>query len=72
MAVSPLPAAPLDVPPFVQAWVRQLLDPEILELLRHSGNGRVDLCLSANGGEVRRRPVVTIGGRAGPRDDSDL
>lgn len=65
-AVAAFPAAPTDVPPFVQEWLRQLLDDETLELLRLAGDRQVDVHLSATRGRVRRRPVVQF--NAGPQE----
>lgn len=50
-----------DVPEFVQHWVRALLDPEILDLVRAAGGRQIELRLYANGGKVRRRPTVLVG-----------
>ena len=62
-----LPLHDLDEPPaFVQEWVRQLLSPETLDLLRLAGDRQVDVRLSAASGRVRRRPVVSFD--AGPQE----
>ncbi len=53
---QPLP----DVPAFVQSWVRQLLDPDLLSMLRDVGERQVEVRLVANRGRVRRRPAVLL------------
>jgi hypothetical protein len=65
VSVTALPLG-RDAPPIVEAWFRQLLDPEFLELLRLAGDRQVDVRLSASGGKVRRRPVIAFD--AGPQD----
>jgi hypothetical protein len=56
---------PEGVPPFVREFVRQLLDPDLLAVLRAAGAGQVDVTLSASNGKVRARPTVTL--NAGPQ-----
>jgi hypothetical protein len=63
--VTALPIA-RDVPPVLEAFVRQLLEPEFVELVRLAGDRQVDVRLSASGGRVRRRPVISFD--AGPQD----
>ena len=58
--------ADADIPPVVEAWVRQLLDPGFLAMLRAVPVEQVDVRLSASRGRVRARPVVILNG--GPAD----
>lgn len=58
-----------EIPPVVQGWIRQLLDAELLALMRVHGAGQVDVRLSAAGGKVRTRPAVTLNG--GPQQYAD-
>jgi hypothetical protein len=55
-----------EVPPIVQAWIGQLLDPRILGLLRACADGQVDVRLSAARGRVRANPTITV--NAGPAE----
>lgn len=55
-----------DIPPIVEAWIGQLLDPRLVDLLRVAGDGQVDIRLSASRGRVRANPVITLNG--GPSD----
>lgn len=55
-----------EIPPVIEAWVKQLLDPGLLALLRAYPAEQVDVRLSASRGKVRRRPIVTFNG--GPTD----
>lgn len=54
--------APLDVPPILRAFVAQLLDPEMVALVRDHGTGQLDIRLSSSRGRVRMRPAITING----------
>lgn len=61
----------MDKPPeFIQAWVKQLLDPDFLELMKTIPYDQVDVKLSASKGRVRRRPVVILNG--GPTEYDQL
>jgi len=51
-----------EVPPVVEAWVKQLLDPAFLALMRAFPAEQVDIRLSASRGKVRRRPAITFNG----------
>lgn len=51
-----------DYPAVVKAWFRQLLDPQVVEMVRQAGDGQVEIRLAANRGRVRSRPVITIHG----------
>jgi hypothetical protein len=52
--------SPDEVPFFVQSWIRSLLDPELLDMLRSAGDRQVEVRLLASKGRVRRRPAVLI------------
>jgi len=59
LMACPHPTAHDEVPYFVQAWVRQLLDPELAEMLRAADGRQVEVRLLASPtGKVRRRPEV--------------
>ncbi len=58
----PDPADFPEVPEFVQHWVRQLLDPALIAVLRAGDERQVSVTLVANKARVRRLPVVVIGG----------
>lgn len=55
-----------DVPAIVQEWVRQLLDPEFVELVRARSGGQVEVRLYSNRGKIRRKPTVLLD--AGPQE----
>lgn len=50
------------VPPQVRAWVAQLLDPALCDLVARNGEASIDVRLSAAKGRVRRRPAITLDG----------
>jgi len=52
----------VEVPPVVQHWMRQLLDPAFLAMLRAYPADQVDVRLSASRGRVRRAPVIVFNG----------
>jgi len=52
----------LNLPPAVEAWVKQLLDPEFVALMRMQPYDRVDIRLSASRGRVSRVPQVVFNG----------
>lgn len=52
----------VEIPPVVEAWVRQLLDPQFLTLMRAYPAEQVDVRLSASRGRVRPRPVLVFNG----------
>jgi hypothetical protein len=62
-------AFPDTLPIVVQAWLRQLLDPEMVELLRDADGRQVEVRLTANKGRVRRRPAVLLD--TGPQEMID-
>ena len=51
-----------ELPPAIEAWIKQLLEPSFVELMRSQPFERVDLKLSASRGRVSRLPVVLLGG----------
>ena len=51
-----------ELPPAIEAWIKQLLEPSFVELMRLQPFDRVDLKLSASRGRVSRLPVVILGG----------
>jgi hypothetical protein len=51
-----------ELPPAIEAWIKQLLEPSFVELMRSQPFDRVDLKLSASRGRVSRLPVVILGG----------
>jgi hypothetical protein len=69
---NPAPDPHAEVPFFVQVWVRQLLDPETMELLRAAGDRQIDVTLSANKAHVKRRPRIVIGGSHEVVDPADV
>jgi hypothetical protein len=48
------------LPPVLQAWVRQLLSPEIVQIVAEKGAGQIEVRLVANHGRVRRQPTVLL------------
>ena len=50
------------IPPVIEAFIRQLLEPEITRLVAAVGDGRIDIRLSAAKGKVRPRPTLVING----------
>jgi len=57
-------------PPFIQAWIKQLLDPQFVKLMETIPYDQIDIKLSASKGRVRRRPVVILNG--GPTEYDQL
>lgn len=53
---------PTIAPPSVQAWIKQLLDPDFIKLISAIPYDQIDIKLSASKGRVRRRPVVILNG----------
>ena len=51
-----------ELQPAIEAWIKQLLEPSFVELMRSQPFERVDLKLSASRGRVSRLPVVILGG----------
>ena len=51
-----------ELPPAIEAWIKQLLEPSFVEMMRSQPFDRVDLKLSASRGRVSRLPVVILGG----------
>lgn len=56
------PSSPHDeVPQYIQAWVRQLLDPDLADVLRKMEGRQIEVRLMASpSGKIRRRPEVLI------------
>lgn len=50
------------LPPAIEAWVKQLLDPAFVELMRIQPYERVDIRLSASKGRVSRLPQIILNG----------
>ncbi len=65
---------PSSVPHFVQGWVRSLIDPGLLDLLRDAGDRQIEVRLYMSKGRVRRRPAVLIdaGGHQEMVDPGDV
>ncbi len=57
---NPSPDEHPGVPFFVQGWVRSLLDPELLGLLREAGDRQVEVRLYVSRGRIRRRPALLL------------
>lgn len=57
-------------PEFIQAWIKQLLDPKFLALMENIPYDQIDIKLSASKGRVRRRPIVILNG--GPTEYDQL
>lgn len=57
-----LRVSPDEIPAVLQAFIRQLLDPEVVELVRVAGNRPVEIRLYANRGNVRRQPMLLLNG----------
>jgi DNA repair exonuclease SbcCD ATPase subunit len=55
-----------DIPPIVRAWVAQLCEPDMLEILQKMSHEQIDIKLSAARGKVRRKPIVVFNG--GPNE----
>lgn len=58
-----------EIPPVVEAWVRQLLDPQFLALMRAWPAEQIDVRLTASRGRVRRNPEIVFNG--GPQEMID-
>jgi hypothetical protein len=55
------------LPPVIQAWLRQLLDPDLLQLIeRATSDHQVEVRLYANMGRVRKRATLIMDG--GPQE----
>jgi hypothetical protein len=50
------------LPPVIEAWVKQLLEPSFIELMRSQPYERVDVRLSASKGRVSRLPQIVLNG----------
>ena len=50
------------LPPVIEAWVKQLLEPSFVELMRSQPYDRVDVRLSASKGRVSRLPQIMLNG----------
>ena len=50
------------LPPVIEAWLKQLLDPSFVELMRSQPYDRVDVRLSASKGRVSRLPQIMLNG----------
>lgn len=70
------PSSPHDeVPQYIQAWVRQLLDPDLADVLRRMEGRQIEVTLMVSeSGKIRRRPQVNIDAGHGLRmiDPSDV
>lgn len=53
-----------DVPDYVKAWVRQLLDLDL------PADGQVEVRLFTNNGKVRKKPMIVLNG--GPSEMVDI
>lgn len=51
-----------ELPSAIEAWIKQLLEPSFVELIRSQQYERVDIRLSASRGRVSRIPVIILGG----------
>ena len=58
--------AAASLPPVVREWVRQLLDPAFVELVRARSTGQIDVRLSSARGKARARPTVVLDGGPQP------
>lgn len=50
------------LPAAIEAWVKQLLDPAFVALIRAQPYERVDVRLSASKGRVSRSPQIILNG----------
>jgi hypothetical protein len=50
------------LPPVIEAWVKQLLEPSFIELMRSQPYDRVDVRLAASKGRVSRSPQIVLNG----------
>ena len=50
------------VPAFIEAWVKQLLDPTFVAMMRLQPYDRVDIRLSSSKGKVARLPQIVLNG----------
>jgi hypothetical protein len=50
------------LPPAIEAWVKQLLDPAFVALIRAQPYERVDVRLSASKSRVSRSPQIILNG----------
>ena len=50
------------LPALIEAWVKQLLDPSFVELMRNQPYERVDVRLSGSKGRVARMPQIVLNG----------
>lgn len=57
-------------PAFIEAWVKQLLDPQFISLMEKIPYDQIDIKLSSSKGRVRRRPIVILNG--GPTEYDQL
>jgi hypothetical protein len=48
------------LPPVLEAWVRQLLSEDLVRLVTDAGEGQIEIRLVANRGKVRRQPTVLL------------
>jgi hypothetical protein len=51
-----------ELPPAVEAWVRQLLDDQFIQLIREQPYERIDVRLTASRGKVSRLPQIVLNG----------
>jgi len=50
------------LPAVIEAWVKQLLDPVFVDMMRSQPYERVDVRLSASKGRVSRLPQIILNG----------
>ncbi len=50
------------IPPVIEAWVRQLLDPQFVALVRGLSVDRIDVRLGSSKGKVAKFPTITLNG----------
>jgi len=50
------------LPAVIEAWVKQLLDPAFVDMMRSQPYERVDVRLSASKGRVSRLPQIILNG----------
>lgn len=62
-----------EVPEFVQGWIRSLLDPALLAMMRDARDRNVEVRLFANRSKIRRYPSLLIdAGRAEMVDPGEV
>jgi len=51
-----------EIPPMIEAWIKQLLSPSFLEMVTDAPFDRIDVKLSSSRGKVSRQPTVVLNG----------